>query len=81
MRGKTGGITNQSYSDIDEALSDINFNIKAPILLLRAFLPIIRKGSSKKILIITSVLGSINNGYHLPGLANVYGIAKASLNM
>lgn len=70
-----------NHSNLDGVRSEIDFNITAPILLIRAFLPLIRKGSSKKILIITSTLGSISNAIHLPGLGNAYSIAKAGLNM
>ena len=59
----------------------MNFNLTAPLLLLREFTPLVSKSQAKKILILTSVLGSIEIGYGMPGLANAYSVAKAALNM
>ncbi len=66
---------------MDEFLEEVTFNIKSPLLLIREFLPLISRSQSKKILILTSILGSIELGYGLPGLANAYAVAKAALNM
>lgn len=49
--------------------------------LLRAFLPLIRKGEGKKIMAISSVLGSIEQSVNLPGLADQYSVTRAALNM
>lgn len=50
-------------------------------MVIRAFLPLIRKSKEKKILAITSVLGSIELGFTMPGVANTYSVVKAGLNM
>lgn len=51
------------------------------VILLRAFLPLIRKGEQKKIMFVSSSLGSIELGFSLRGLANTYSVGKAGLNM
>lgn len=51
------------------------------VLLLRTFLPLIRRGKDKKIMALSSVLGSIEVGFGMRGLANTYAVLKASLNM
>jgi len=59
----------------------LRFNIIVPVNLLRTFLPSIKKSKEKKILILTSQLGSIELGAYMPNLANAYSVAKAALNM
>lgn len=49
--------------------------------LLRSYLPLIKKGEQKKILVISSVLGSIDRAAYMPGLADAYSISRAALNM
>jgi NAD(P)-dependent dehydrogenase (short-subunit alcohol dehydrogenase family) len=51
------------------------------VMVLRAFLPLIRKGEQKKIMFITSSLGSIERGPGLRGVGNTYSVLKAGLNM
>jgi NAD(P)-dependent dehydrogenase (short-subunit alcohol dehydrogenase family) len=65
----------------DEFIEEIRFNTVYTINLLRAFLPLIRKGNDKSIAVMSSQLGSIQIGAMLPGLANAYSVSKASLNM
>ncbi len=55
--------------------------ISGTIVLLREFLPLVRKSEKKKILIVTSGLGSIQNAAFLPGLADGYSLSRAALNM
>ncbi|KAI5462016.1 putative short-chain dehydrogenases/reductase [Mariannaea sp. PMI_226] len=76
-----GGL--KSFEDLDiEALTyELNFTVTAPILLLRAFLPLIRKSEAKKVLLVSSSLGSITTASYLPNLANGYSVARAALNM
>jgi len=49
--------------------------------MLRAFLPLIRQGQGKKILVISSVLGSIEQSFNMPSLADQYSVTRAALNM
>ncbi|KAK3688353.1 putative short-chain dehydrogenases/reductase [Podospora appendiculata] len=72
-----------SFEDLDlETFQDeMNFNLVSTIRLYRAFLPLVRKSSAKKIVQLTSVLGSIQLAAGSPGLANGYSVAKAALNM
>jgi hypothetical protein len=51
------------------------------VKLLRAFLPSIKMGKDKKILVVTSNLGSIELAANMPNLANTYSVAKAAMNM
>ncbi|PSR74600.1 hypothetical protein BD289DRAFT_379877 [Coniella lustricola] len=67
--------------DIGETLDEINFNIKAALLVLRAFVPLVRRSTAKKIFVMTSVLGSLAASSSMPNLANAYSVAKAALNM
>ncbi|KAF7563370.1 hypothetical protein G7046_g708 [Stylonectria norvegica] len=67
--------------DVEELTSEVNFSITAPLLLVREFLPQIRKSEGKKILVVSSTLGSIQVASQLPNLANGYSIARAALNM
>jgi NAD(P)-dependent dehydrogenase (short-subunit alcohol dehydrogenase family) len=60
---------------------ELQFNLIVPVRLFRAFLPLIRLSQEKKILVLTSQLGSIELGASLPDLANAYSVAKAGLNM
>jgi len=72
-----------TFADLDLVAfeDELRFNLVPTINLLRAFLPSIRKSKVKKILILTSQLGSIELGAHMPNLANAYSVAKAALNM
>ena len=49
--------------------------------LLRAFLPLIRQGQGKKILAVSSIIGSIDQSVNLPGLNDQYAVTRAALNM
>ncbi|KAK3323657.1 putative short-chain dehydrogenases/reductase [Cercophora scortea] len=72
-----------SFEDLDLSIfqDELNFNLISTIRLYRAFLPLIRKSTAKKIVQVTSVLGSIELAAGSPGLANGYSVAKAALNM
>ena len=56
-------------------------NMVAPLYLLQKLLPLIRKGAAKKILLLSSNMGSIQNAPLLVGCAESYSITKAALNM
>ncbi|TVY55525.1 putative oxidoreductase [Lachnellula cervina] len=66
---------------IEDLQKEISFNTTSQLLLLRAFVPLVRKSQGKKILVITSGLGSTQNAPNTPNLANGYSVAKATLNI
>ncbi|KAJ4854926.1 short chain dehydrogenase domain-containing protein [Trichoderma breve] len=74
-------ISNAGYSDIKEFIDEVNFNLTATLLLLREFIPLVRKSVAKRVLVISSVLGSTELGASMPNLQNAYSTAKAALNM
>ncbi|KAK2022429.1 putative short-chain dehydrogenase [Colletotrichum zoysiae] len=67
--------------DLEEYKDEILFNVVAPVTLFRAFVPLIRKSQDKKILIITSTMGSIELAEYTPNMGNAYSVSKAALNM
>ena len=67
--------------DLAKLTEDMDFTIKAPMLLVRAFLPLIRKSEVKRIIVITSGLGSVQNAAYTPNCANGYSVSRAALNM
>lgn len=71
----------KDHRDLEDFTKEVNFNITAPLLLLREFVPLVRKSQAKKILVVTSALGSIERASALPNLVNAYSVAKAALNM
>lgn len=69
-------------SDLTAFKNEIDFNLISTILLLRGFLPLIRRSKGpKKILQVSSVLGSIELAGYMPGLTPTYSVGKAALNM
>lgn len=72
-----------TFDNIDFKLlqDELRFNTEYPIVVTRSFLPLIRKGTAKKIVFMTSQLGSVDQAQSLPGLTNAYSISKAALNM
>ncbi|KAH7121581.1 putative short-chain dehydrogenase [Dactylonectria macrodidyma] len=68
-------------ADLEALSTEIIVTVMAPILLMKEFLPLIRDGDCKRILVVSSVLGSIHNAPFTPNLMNGYSIAKAALNM
>ncbi|KAH6888443.1 putative short-chain dehydrogenase [Thelonectria olida] len=67
--------------DVEEFTSELNFTVTAPLLVVREFLPLIRKSEAKRVLVVSSALGSLQNAAYLPNLANGYSVARAALNM
>ncbi|KAH8660395.1 putative short-chain dehydrogenases/reductase [Xylariales sp. PMI_506] len=67
--------------DVESFTAELNFTVTAPLLVVREFLPLIRKSQAKRIVVITSALGSIESAIHTPGLADGYSVARAALNM
>lgn len=60
---------------------ELHYMVTGTLELFQAFLPQIRKGHDKKIVVVTSALGSIENAVNLPGLNDIYSVARAALNM
>ncbi|KIW13604.1 hypothetical protein PV08_08794 [Exophiala spinifera] len=67
--------------DVDELVEEVKFPLVSLLLLVRGFLPLIQKGQAKKILVITSVVGSLTIAPLTENLGYGYGIARAALNM
>ncbi|KAK3318686.1 putative short-chain dehydrogenases/reductase [Apodospora peruviana] len=67
--------------DLEAFRKEIDFTLVGTILVLRAFLPLVRKSRTKKVLQLSSVLGSIEQAAWTPGLTPTYSVAKAALNM
>ncbi|KAF2104422.1 putative short-chain dehydrogenases/reductase [Rhizodiscina lignyota] len=67
--------------DLKAFTADVDFTLASTVRVILAFLPLIRKGSQKRIMAISSVLGSIEMAFGMPGVANTYSTAKAALNM
>jgi len=70
-----------SFRDLAEFDKEFHLMVTGTLGLLRAFLPLIRQGQGKKILVISSILGSINQSANLPGLNDQYSVTRAALNM
>ncbi|KAF8885513.1 hypothetical protein BD779DRAFT_1533550 [Infundibulicybe gibba] len=72
-----------SFEKMDVELFDaeMRHNTVAPIQIGNAFLPLIRRSKEKKLVFVSSELGSLKLGGDFAGLANAYSVSKASLNM
>ncbi|EDR12976.1 uncharacterized protein LACBIDRAFT_312065 [Laccaria bicolor S238N-H82] len=72
-----------SFEDLDLKLfaDELSFSTIAVIRVTSAFLPLVKKSAVKKIIFITSVLGSLELGGSWPFITNSYSISKAALNM
>lgn len=60
---------------------EMHYMITGTIGILQAFLPLIRAGQQKKIVVISTLLGSIESALHMPGLNDIYSVSRAALNM
>jgi NAD(P)-dependent dehydrogenase (short-subunit alcohol dehydrogenase family) len=69
------------HSDFKLLQEELRFNTEFPIVTIRTFLPLVRKSTIKKVVFVSSVLGSIESSGKMPGLTNAYSISKAALNM
>ncbi|KAF8885511.1 hypothetical protein BD779DRAFT_1533544 [Infundibulicybe gibba] len=67
--------------DVELFAKEMRNNTVVPVQIGNAFLPLIRKSQAKKLVFVSSELGSLELGGHLPGLANAYSVSKAALNM
>lgn len=50
-------------------------------ILIRSFLPLIRKEKPGRIMFISSIIGSIENAAGMPMLNDAYAVSRAALNM
>jgi len=67
--------------DWKEAIEEITINAVAPLVVIRAFLPLLTKAKNAKIVGITSLLGSLSSPFSAAPLNPVYSMSKAALNM
>jgi NAD(P)-dependent dehydrogenase (short-subunit alcohol dehydrogenase family) len=72
---------NFSLSDLPLFDEELHTMVTGTLGVLQGFLPLIRQGQDKKILVVSSVLGSIDQSVNLPGLNDSYSVARAALNM
>jgi NAD(P)-dependent dehydrogenase (short-subunit alcohol dehydrogenase family) len=72
----------ESYDkiDFDAARHDFDVNTLGPMRMAQAFMPNIMKSKQKKLVNVTSLVGSFNFGFKAPIGMN-YGASKAALNM
>ena len=68
-------------SDLKAFEEELRVNTVAPIEVVRSFLPLVRKGTAKKVVFLSSILSSIDFAPNVATLAVTYGITKAGLNM
>jgi NAD(P)-dependent dehydrogenase (short-subunit alcohol dehydrogenase family) len=66
--------------DIDAARNDFDVNTLGPLRLAQAFMPNIERSKQKKLVNVTSLIGSFGRGIASPMGMN-YGASKAALNM
>ena len=62
-------------------LGELNFEIINNTILIRAFLPLIRKEKPGKLIFMSSIIGSVELAASMPMLANAYSVSRAALNM
>ncbi|PPR06690.1 LOW QUALITY PROTEIN: hypothetical protein CVT26_001451 [Gymnopilus dilepis] len=60
---------------------ELEFSTIVPLRLSRLLLPLTRKSKEKKVIFITSAMGSFERTYPLVDQCNAYSVAKAALNM
>ena len=77
--GVMGKMQSLEELDLAHVLSTYNVNALGPIRVTRAVLPLIRRGGARKIVHITSGMGSISD--NTSGGAYGYRMSKAALNM
>ena len=61
-------------------MAQVEFSVVSQFLLLREFRSLIAESQAKTVLVISSLLGSIQIGQGIP-VATGYSIARAALNM
>jgi NAD(P)-dependent dehydrogenase (short-subunit alcohol dehydrogenase family) len=71
-----GGVETIELDDMNLAF---NVNTLGPLRVIRAFLPLLRKGSGKRLIQMTSLMGSIDD--NTSGGSYAYRVSKNALNM
>ncbi|KAF8154558.1 hypothetical protein B0H34DRAFT_660182 [Crassisporium funariophilum] len=67
--------------DLDVFAEELTFSTVVVLRVTRAFLPLIKQSTEKKIIFITSVLASSQISYMMVNQCNAYSVSKAALNM
>lgn len=70
-----------SFSDYDLWLEELKINAIAPLAALRAFTPLLLLSTEKKVVFLTSGMGSLSIAANMPFLGDTYSTTKAALNM
>ncbi|KZT72159.1 NAD(P)-binding protein [Daedalea quercina L-15889] len=72
-----------SFETIDLKVfeEELRVNTIAPVEVIRSFLPLVRKGTAKKIALVTTIISSLGLAPNMATLAISYGATKAALNM
>jgi len=60
---------------------ELNLEIINNTILIRAFLPLIRKAKSGKLIFMSSIIGSVELAAGMPMLNDAYAVSRAALNM
>ncbi|KZT72203.1 NAD(P)-binding protein [Daedalea quercina L-15889] len=74
-------ITPFDQIDVDILEEELVVNTAAPLYLLQKFLSLIRRGGERKIMLVSSVLGSLDMAPMFVGCSDSYSLTKAGLNM
>jgi NAD(P)-dependent dehydrogenase (short-subunit alcohol dehydrogenase family) len=69
------------YRDLPLFEDELKLEIINNTILIRSFLPLIRSGRAKKLIFVSSSLGSIQLAESMPGLNDSYCVSRAALNM
>jgi len=68
-------------SDLKLFADEMNLEIINNAILIRSFLPLIRKAKAGKLVFISSIIGSVELAAGMPGLNDAYAVSRAALNM
>ena len=69
------------HRDLKLFSEELNLEIINNTVLIRAFLPLIRKSKAGKLIFISSILGSVELAAGMPTLNDAYAVSRAALNM
>ncbi|KAH8807820.1 putative short-chain dehydrogenase [Xylogone sp. PMI_703] len=78
---ESGALKTFDELEVDELDREVNFAISTLLLVVRGFLPLVKKSKAKRILVVTSVVGSLTIAPNILNLGIGYGVARAALNM
>jgi len=67
--------------DFNKFQEELFVNVISPAITLRAFTPLLNKGTAKKVLFMGSEMGSLTASEHVPLLGDTYSVGKAALHM